>query len=67
MTTDSNLKLENLSVEHLKMLRSCFLDIADILEKVASDFDNIILPDIVTDEEMDTRKLTNEVISKARR
>lgn len=67
VATDSNLKLENLSVDQLDKLRSCFLDIADILEKIATDFENINSSDTVTDEESALHKLTSELICRVRR
>lgn len=66
MTIDSNLKLGNLSIVQLDKLRSCFLDIASILDEVATDFENIHLSDTATDEVTDARTRASEVISKAR-
>jgi hypothetical protein len=66
VTIDSTLKLTNLSIEQLDKLRSCFLDIASILDEVATDFENINLSDTATDEVMDALTQAREAIGKAR-
>jgi hypothetical protein len=67
VTIDSNLKLENSSIEQLNKIHSCFLDIASILDEVATDFENINVLDTATDGVIDARTKAREVISKARR
>jgi hypothetical protein len=66
VTIDLNLKLENLSIEQLNKIHSCFLDIASILDEVATDFENINVLDTEADEVMDVRTKAREVIIKAR-
>lgn len=66
MTIDSNLKLVNLSTEQLYNLCSCFLEIANILDQVATDFENLYISDASTDELSDACKQASKVINKAK-
>lgn len=66
MTIYSNLNLENLSIDQLYNLRSCFLDIASALDQVATDFENLHLSDATTDEVVDACIQASKVISRAK-
>jgi hypothetical protein len=66
MNIDSKLKLENLSTDELYNLRSFFTNITSVLDRLATDFENLHLLDGITDEVVDARTKASEVISRAK-
>jgi hypothetical protein len=66
MNLNSNSDGEKFSIDELLKIRSCFLELAGILENVATEFENLRLLDDSTDEALNMRLQANQAISRAK-